>query len=242
MPLSSLKSVGDTFKTREKFAQLDQEAFLRLKSLGYQPQIIFDIGASDGSWSKDIVEVLPDATFHLFEPLIPFSDPYRVVLEQHLARYPNFIFHGWALGEKEGEASMTVFPNFVASSMIETTGAVEGGQVVTVPVKTLTGLVSSNQLPIPDVIKIDTQGYELAILKGSREILPQVGVLILECWLYRGYGAQTPLLTEIADWLLLFGFRLWDIGETYRNDNGVLGTLDCLFVNTQIGLAPSWFY
>ena len=53
---------------------------------------------------------------------------------------------------------------------------------------------------------------------------------------------KTPLLTEIANWLLPFGFRLWDVGEVYRNESNVLGTLDCMFVNINSVIAPSWYY
>jgi len=97
-------------------------------------------------------------------------------------------------------------------------------------------------LPHPQVIKIDTQGSELSILKGAVKTLPKVDVLFLECWLYRGYGKKTPLLTEIADWLLSFNFRLWDLADAYRDQAGVLTTLDCIFVNTQAGIAPIWYY
>jgi hypothetical protein len=43
------KSVGETYKTKARFAQLDMEVFQRLKNLGYQPQVNFDIGASNSS-------------------------------------------------------------------------------------------------------------------------------------------------------------------------------------------------
>jgi hypothetical protein len=35
---------------------------------------------------------------------------------------------------------------------------------------------------------------------------------------------------------------VWDIGDEYRNEQGVLTTLDCAFVNVNVGIAESWYY
>lgn len=49
MEATNYKSVGETYKTTARLAQLALDVFQRLKNLGYQPQVIFDIGASNGS-------------------------------------------------------------------------------------------------------------------------------------------------------------------------------------------------
>jgi hypothetical protein len=36
---------------------------------GRSPSVIFDIGASNGVWSDTIALTLPEAEYHLFEPL-----------------------------------------------------------------------------------------------------------------------------------------------------------------------------
>ncbi|REJ56090.1 MAG: FkbM family methyltransferase [Microcystis wesenbergii TW10] len=242
MEATNYKSVGETYKTQARFAQLDMDAFQRLKNLGYQPQVIFDIGASDGSWSKDIHEVLPSAEFHLFEPLIDHAPAYRAIIQENLRLYPNFHLHPLALGEKSGEVTMNIFPNLVASSALDLSDTGLDVTTATVAIATVDEMIASLSLPHPQVIKIDTQGYELSILKGAINTLPRVDILLLECWLYRGYGKNTPLLTEIIGWLQPLGFRLWDIGDTYRGEDDVLATLDCVFVNPRSGISPAWYY
>lgn len=236
------QSVGDTYKTRDKFAQLDQEIFRRLQALGFSPQVIFDIGASDGSWSKDIVEVFPNAEFHLFEPLVDHAPAYQAIMAENLKQHPHFHLHKLALGKKEGVVTVNIFPNLVASTVIDMDGSGLDITPVKVPMTTIDSLMTAGLITEPQVIKIDTQGYELSILQGAMNTLPQVSVLLLECWLYRGYGSQTPLLTDIIHWLRSLNFRLWDIGDTYRSENDGLATVDCVFVNTQVGLTPSWYY
>ena len=225
------------------YGELDCKVFERLTKLNYHPQVIFDIGASNGAWSSTIYPVLPNAEYHLFEPLIDYSANYRPIMMANLEKFPAFTLHKYAMGENSGEIIMSVFEgNEAGSTALDMSNS--GVAVTSVPVKMITvdEAISSLGLPVPQVIKIDTQGCELSILKGSQENLSKVGVLFLECWLYRGYGKDTPLLTELADWLLPFGFRLWDIGDEYRNEQGVLTTLDCAFVNVNVGIAESWYY
>ena len=242
MTNSAYKSVADTYKTREKFAQLDLEMFQRLQAKGLSPQVIYDVGASDGSWSRDIVEVFPQSQFYLFEPLVNHAPAYQQFMTESLKLHDNFHLYGVALGEREGTVTLNVFPNLVASTALPMEGSGLALSPVTVPVLTLDGLVKRGELPIPQIIKIDTQGYEWSILKGAVQILPQVSVLLLECWLYRGYGPQTPLFTELANWLLGLGFRLWDLGDEYRDERGGLATVDCLFLNVASDICPAWHY
>jgi hypothetical protein len=86
-------------------------------------------------------------------------------------------------------------------------------------------------LPVPQVVKIDTQGCELEILRGAEQTLPQIDLLLLECWLARSYGSATPLWLEVADWLNARDFHLWDVGHGWRAPDGTLISQDCFFLN-----------
>jgi FkbM family methyltransferase len=226
----------------DQVLRLDRQIFRLLEKLGYTPQIIFDIGASDGVWSFYMKQVLPEAEFYLFEPLIDYSSDYAEFISETLRIYPSFHLFKYALGEKNSSVTMNVFDNILASTTLALSDIEQKIVPLQVPMLTLDEAIQTFNLPIPQVIKVDTQGNELSILKGSIKTLPKVDVLFLECWLYRGYGKETPLLTELADWLLQFDFRLWDVTEPYRNPDGVLGSLDCIFINTQTGIAPNWYY
>ena len=226
----------------EQVLQLDRQSFKQLQNLGYHHKVIFDVGASDGVWSFYMKQVLPEAEFHLFEPLIDYSCEYREFISESLRIYPSFHLYKYALGEQNGSVTMSVFENILASTSLKIADVGQKIVPVEVSMLTLDNAIQIFNLPIPQVIKIDTQGNELAILKGAIQTLPKVEVLFLECWLYRGYGKETPLLTEIADWLIQFDFRLWDVTEPYRNPEGILGSLDCVFINTKAGIAPNWYY
>lgn len=226
----------------DQVLQLDRKVFKRLKKLGYNPQIIYDVGASNSGWSYYIKKILTEAEFYLFEPLIDYSSDYQGLMSEILRVFPSFHLFKYALGEKSGTVTMNIFENAVSSTALTISDIGQKTIPVEIPMLSMDEAIATFNLPNPQVIKIDTQGSELSILKGAIETLPKVDVLFLECWLYRGYGNETPLLTEIADWLLPLNFRLWDITEPYRDPDDILATLDCIFINTKSAIAPDWYY
>ena len=234
-------SVSEQYGQDGIYAYEDQQALQRLLSLGFQPQIIVDVGASDGAWSKDIDDMSIPAEYYLFEPLSSQTSEYREEMQRSLQAHPHFHLQECALGAEIGEVSIKILPEVVASTTLDLEGYSGDYRTIVVPRKTIDSLVASQQIPVPNLLKIDTQGSELEILKGAINILEQIDVLLLETWLYRGYGRQTPLLNELMAWLEPFGFRLWDMGGTYR-EGSVLASVDCWFVNTRLEFVPDWYY
>ena len=47
----------------------DLDLLLHLRWLGFRPNVVYDIGASNGIWSSVAGLVFPEARFELFEPL-----------------------------------------------------------------------------------------------------------------------------------------------------------------------------
>ena len=228
-------------KTYE-FAELDKETFSLLAKLGFKPDVVFDVGAANGRWSDNIQTIFPSAKFHLFEPLISHDPQYKSNMDRNLQNFPNFTYHEFALGETDQDIPIHIFPNSVASSVLDVDDNVHGSKRVIVSMLTLETAIKTLNLPIPQVIKIDTQGNELAILKGAKNFLSKVDVLVLETWLIRGYGKSTPLLHELMNELLQYNFYLWDIADGYRPESGTLSSVDCFFINTGSNLAPQWHY
>lgn len=239
------KFVGKDF-VAERFVE-DQQSFELLKKRGYTPTIIFDLGASNGSWSWTMKQIVQNAKFFLFEPLAD-DKSYQKYLQAMQTAYPHSMkVYNVALGDEDKD-SFLYTPNYkslhpsinplTGSSLLKCSNDPKKRKLV--KVMTLDNAIKHLGLPFPQVIKIDTQGTELNILKGGINTLPHVDVLFLECWFTRGYGSQTPLLSEIMKWLQDFNFRLWDVGSVFHHDDGTTLTIDCVFVNTKTtsGLFP----
>jgi FkbM family methyltransferase len=212
---------------------LDRARLARLRKLGVDMRHMFDVGGSDGEWSWHISQDFPEATFELFEPLADYSAEYGEELKNTL-RNPRLHMHKFALGAKCKRVKMSVYPDHPrGSTALESAAVTDEAKVVEVKMLTLDRAMRELRLPVPQVIKIDTQGCELNILKGARKTLPGVSALVLECWLMRCYGPNTPLLLEVANFLRKFDFHLWDFGGEWRDEKGVLGAQDCVFLNAR---------
>jgi len=155
-------------------------------------------------------------------------------MQTTLARHPGFRLHKVALGAECKKAEMFLYPqNLVGSTALPLGTTPPDSRKVEVDMLTIDYVVQEFQIPVPQVIKMDTQGCELSILQGAAQTLPQVDVLLLECWLTRAYGPTTPLLLEVADWLRRFDFHIWDLGNAWRDASGILVAQDCLFLNAR---------
>lgn len=166
--------------SRSVFAKTDQDFIRRLADAGIEIRSVYDVGASNGLWSYQIAGVIPKATFDLFEP--NESVQYADMLEATLKAHPDFRMHRVALGDKDGTLSLHVTSDHSGATLIASDweGFVERKPTA---VRSLDGLVAKLRLPQPDVIKMDTQGFELKILQGAEKVCSHTKALILETWL-----------------------------------------------------------
>jgi FkbM family methyltransferase len=217
-----------------RLTDTDRQQLRHLQKLGIALRHFYDVGASNGRWSSRVSQDFPEATFELFEPLVEVAPEYQRNMASTLAAHPRFRLHKIALGSQCKSTVMYWYPeNTVGSTALELERVPPTAKAVKVTMLTLDYAVQEFRLPVPQVIKMDTQGCELGILTGARETLPQVTVLLLECWLSRAYGKPTPLLLEVAEWLREIDFHLWDFGNGWRNEEGTLVAQDCLFLNAR---------
>lgn len=214
------------------FAQCEQRFFSRLRERGYQPSVVYDIGAANGSWSAAIAEVLPDAQYELFEPLASRHEPYRQVLAERLREQPRFRIHPIALSDRNGEAEFWETPNAVASSLLARAAPSE--QKIVVPVRRLDDYAAERGLPQPQVIKADVQAGEALVIAGGVRAVARADVLHLETWLRRGYGRTTPLLTELIEALRPLGFVLVHLGDFYREQHQEIASVDAFFAHMRL--------
>jgi FkbM family methyltransferase len=188
--------------------------------------VILDIGASNGRWTREIVQIFPGATVFLFEPGTAYTDEMRATLESHerLKLFPI------AIGERDGPATFHVHPDPQGSTTVDWQ---EGNFATptTVPMRTIDSLTKEGAILPPDLIKMDIQAGELAALKGAVRTLPSVRVLHLETWIMQAYGGKVPLLVDLMAFLRPLGFRLFDLGTQFRHDTGLLYSIDACFVN-----------
>jgi FkbM family methyltransferase len=209
----------------------DRAFIQKLFDAGVAIKSVYDIGASNGQWSAQVAPVLPGATFELFEAWV--SPQYAEQLDAVLRNQKNFRVHRFALGRENGTVRLNVHVNHAGNSLIDS----DWERIVDkipIPVRRLDDAVSGLCLPMPDLIKIDVQGFELKILQGGEQACRQAKALMLETWIYRGYGPETPLLHEIVEWLAEREFSLATFGGTWVSPHLKMWSVDAFFVRNDV--------
>lgn len=199
-----------------------------LKNKGFEPRVIYDIGAYHGDWSAEMKPIFKDAQFYLFEA----NENQKTYLE----KLP-FSFFISALGDREEIADFYSNDSTGDSFLREKTQFYEEGKCNITPVKmtTLERVVKEKQLPLPDLIKIDVQGAEKLIIQGSPSIIGHAEVVILETKILE-YNQGAPLICEIMTLMDQLGFRMLDIVELHYLPSRELNEVDILFVKKESSL------
>ena len=97
-----------------------------------------------------------------------------------------------------------------------------------VSAETLNEVVKKNNFEFPNFIKIDTQGSEIDILKGSNKILSNCNLIYLETPIIE-YNMGSPNLSENVKYLNSIGYIPYDICEVHYIDE-MLVQIDILYI------------
>lgn len=216
-------SANNTIPIYSFAGDLHAERLYFLKIKGFNPRVIYDIGAYKGNWSKNIKRIFPDAEFYLFEA----CDKHENEIAQIGSRY--FIN---VLGEKDDEQFLFYSNGSTGDSLKkENTTYYSEGSYESKLVKTtsLNTHVNKHKMPLPDLIKIDVQGAEKMVLKGGSDVIQHAEAIILEVNILE-YNESAPLMKEMIDYMEEIGFIAHDLLETHYGPYGDLMQMDFLFL------------
>jgi FkbM family methyltransferase len=205
-----------------------------LKAGGFDPRIVYDIGASNGDWSGAMAPVFPNAEFHLFEPAVDLIAEYTPRMERNLAAHKNFTLHKFALGDTNGTTKICMSTDGFGNTTLDVGTSSYFPTNSEVPIKTLDTAMAELELPTPQLIKMDVQATEDRILRGARNTLPAVEVLQVECWLRKAYGPETPLISQITEFMEAHAFTLVELGSAYYSPELKLEAIDCYFLRDDL--------
>ena len=151
-----------------------------LQKIGLENPIIFDVGANEGQYARECILQNPAAVVHSFEPSITaFS-----ILQSNSHGYPNWFVHNIGMGSSP--STMKLYfdsPGSASASLVkkeDVSGVIQTHDFELVAIQTLNDFISKNQNLVPDVLKIDIEGFELSCLQGSLDYLHSIKVVQFE--------------------------------------------------------------
>ncbi|NEU06773.1 FkbM family methyltransferase [Flavihumibacter sp. R14] len=206
-----------------------EKSFRKLKQLGFEVQVVLDIGAYEGNWAKDFKKIYPSANILMIEGQTT-KEKFLVDLSRKISGLDYKIA---LLGAYEQPVDFNVYET--ASSILKEHHSTEA-IVEQRTLSCLDKLLENTNYSKPDLIKIDTQGYELEILKGGEKILSGAKAVLLEVSLIDIYQ-EVPLVADVIEFMRNRNFVLFDICSfIYRPLDQVLYQSDFLFVKKELFL------
>jgi len=203
-------------------------ACARLKRHGFAPRTVIDVGVGPGTpW---LYRAFPEARFELFEAIEGFRPQIEGVTAGLDAR-----LHFCALGESPGTADFEINADTPTSSSMARYApdyyrVREAARVTRqVPVRTLDGF---GPFEGPVLLKLDVEGYEGHVLRGAREMLRGVEVIISEVSVVRRTEAELSLAAYLG-LLESLGFSMVNIAEINSlRRGGPIAYMDLVFVRS----------
>jgi len=201
----------------ERFSSKDY--FLNL--VDKKKPIIFDVGAHKGESVEFFKNIYPESQIYSFEPN---KDNFRILKDKSYIYDKSCYPINKAVAEKSGH--MNYYNQDVShiGSLLkvnvkskDSVGYAEKAknQKEKVAVVSIDDFLIEHKIEKIDLLKIDVQGYEEKVLKGSKKSLCKINCLIVEISFYDFYEHNSSLY-EIEK-MLKMTHKIWDVSKISKN-------------------------
>ena len=189
---------------------------------GIKVNTVIDVGASDGSWTRDCLNYFSDAKYLLVEA----QEPHRKSLENFCRDHKNVEYVLAAAGRKEGKVyfdNSALFGGLASESPLK-------GNAIEVPVIAIDEEVKRRQIKGPYLVKLDTHGFEIPILEGAEKSLKEASLVVIECYNFRLTESSLRYF-EMCDYMRKLGFLSIEMVDfILRKKDGAFWQADIFFI------------
>jgi FkbM family methyltransferase len=171
---------------------------------GKRDPIVFDVGANRGQTIDLMRETFAHPRIYAFEP----SPATFKHLQYAYGMVPGVTLANLALGDTESAALFHVTSMHSVNDSLLQPNWKEATVSVPVTVTTVDNYVREHRLDVIDLLKIDTQGYDLHVLRGAAGMLAakRVRTLSVELTFVPMYKEQ-PSFLDILAYVTRHGYR-----------------------------------
>lgn len=182
---------------------------LTLRRLLPKCKVAFDVGANVGDWTSEALAINPSLQVHCFEPSA------RTFAELSARKLPPQVkLNHLAFSSEPGEA--TLYLHETASNLNSLYAEASSGQASvsgteTIQLQPLDDYCRSTGVERIDYLKIDTEGHELAVLRGANRMLSTHAAGYVQVEYSDGYLEAGALLRDVFTLMQGHGYRAYKI-------------------------------
>ena len=212
---------------------LDRSRFAILPPALRPLSFVIDVGANQGQWISSLMELLPVQETWIFEP----NPEAMRTCQERIGQLPSVKYFDLALGDFDGRGELNVTASSDFASILQPRGAflkthygASAASIVAnkhVQIAKLDTLVPESRFV--DLLKIDVQGFERAVLSGARRVLRSTRAVLIEVNLQSHYSGDTTF-PEIWNQLVGQDFSFWSLSPPYTSGGGEALWADAVFV------------
>ncbi len=195
------------YENRNYRSESNGEDVVLNKLRSHKINIIFDVGANIGNWSKSASKVFSNSQIYAFEPII---QNFEKLSELKLKNVHSYNF---GLGDKNHEIEFNLYEN-----SHELCSQFDFSMHSEVPRKTKVSILEGkkfcqeNDITNIDFLKIDTEGADLNVIEGFEDLLKNNKIRVIQFEYGRINIVSKDLLFDFYQYLSKFNYR---IGKIY---------------------------
>ena len=195
---------------------------------GIASPLILDIGANEGQTATHFRAQFPQAIIHSFEPIGGTFEKLR----EHLKGDSKTQCHQFAFGPATTQTTIYPQTNSQFNSLVPAVNTSVGKTGEAVRVTTVDTFCLETGIESIDLLKTDTEGYDLEVLRGATQLLgkKRIHLILSEAGIRSGDVRHTPL-AQLLTFLQSFGYRLFGLYDLpHKNASMEAEFCNALFV------------
>jgi FkbM family methyltransferase len=179
-------------------------------------KLALDVGGNYGQTVAEMRVHYPSAYIISFEPMPAIFED----LKRNTARDSNVQCVPYAVGSEAGTATMTALEHTGQNTM--NLSAKPDAPTVEVPVIALDQFCAEHGIGGVDLLKIDTEGYEVEVLKGAMGLLSSgsIRAVLVEVEFYPNPSEPHGDFFAISQILIPLGYRVFAVYDEGKDEQG----------------------
>ena len=193
-------------------------------------ETIFDVGANIGQTALSFSKYFDQAHIFAFEPV----QETFIELQRNISHLPRVNSFNYGFGSKDCTQPIYLGDNSQLHSLVEgITANPSLAEMITI--KTIDKFCDENKIEKIDLLKTDTEGFDLEVVKGAKNYLSSGNIkLILSEVGFKPSDRRHTYFLELHQYLLTQAFRFYALYDLVHHGKRNSGLYYCnaLFVNS----------